>query len=602
MRRQSGNFRQTWKFVSRAAVLLSAFALAFLFAGVERPAQAQGVQTVLHARGRVFPDVGSGAAVIERDTAGRYYILSAPASVIHIYTSDGRHLGQIPNLQPGSASIKYAVDFDLDSSGRVFVADRGANAVKIFTPDGVLEASVPVSAPMSVVALANGEFAVVTLRSDHLVRVMNEHGKLLRSFGNISDAVNDPSQLTVPALSASANSEPGYAAGYATGPPPAYAMDIGKLYSGAPGEIYFAFTSLKDPKFRKYDRFGYAGYEAEIPANALIPDITHDKSQVQVGMRVSGMAGPGEMFSFGSMYSVGSGGGPAFTANGGHGGGGRRGGSAAPGGTGGATPASGPGSASTASGGSSDSDPTTSATGSADGSDFSGSLSANSNNNAASNSGSSSTPDFNALLGVGGPGGGFGAPGIFGPGFPGFGGGFGGGFEHHSFGADAGGAEGAAAVAGAGGAFPGTHIGESAGGHGGAENPGAGHGEFGEHFGRGGFRQEGLNSFAGVVKFTEREPDTTVKPVIHALGVDRSSQQVWAAVGDMLLRFDRDGNLLDVYRVATTQGAALQPVGILVEPERILLVADPAGIYEFARPDKSQPTGKQALKQESPTP
>ena len=62
---------------------------------------------------------------------------------------------------------------------------------------------------MSVVALANGEFAVVTLRSDHLVRVMNEHGKLLRSFGNISDAVNDPSQLTVPAISASA--DPGYA-------------------------------------------------------------------------------------------------------------------------------------------------------------------------------------------------------------------------------------------------------------------------------------------------------------------------------------------------------------------------------------------------------
>jgi hypothetical protein len=419
---------------------------------------------------------------------------------------------------------------------------------------------------------------------------------LLRSFGNISDAVNDPSQLTVPPLSASANSEAGYAAGYSTGPPPSYAMDIGKLYSGAPGEIYFAFTSLKDPKFRKYDRFGYAGYEAEIPANALIPDITHDKSQVQLGMRVSGIAGPGEMFSFGSMYSVG-GGAPAFTANGGHGGGGRRGGSAAPGGTGGATPAGGAGSGGTASGGSSDTDPTTSATGSADGSDLSGLLSANSNNgNVASNSSSSSTPDFNALLGVGGPGG------VFGPGaFPGFGGGFGGGFEHHSFGADAGGAEAAAAMAGAGGAFPGAHIGETAGGHGGAENPGAGHGEYGEHYGRG-FRQEGLNSFAGVVKFTEREPDTKVKPVIHALGVDRASQQVWAAIGDMLLRFDRDGNLLDIYRVATTQGAALQPVGILVEADRILLVADPAGIYEFARPDKSQPTGKQALKPESPAP
>src|SRR5580704_15978111 len=381
MWRQAGNRKSMAKFVWRAAVLTGgcgcAFVLAFLSACVEHPAQAQGVQTVLHARGRVFPDVGIGAAVIERDAAGRYYILAAPASVIHIYTSDGKHLGQIPNLQPGSASIKYAVDFDLDSSGRVFVADRGANAVKIFTPDGVLEASVAVNAPMSVVALANGEFAVVTLRSDHLVRVMNDHGKLLRSFGNISDAANDPRQLTVPALSASANSDPGYAAGYSTGPPPSYAMDIGKLYSGAPGEIYFAFTSLKDPKFRKYDRFGYAGYEAEIPANALIPDIDHDKSQVQLGMRVSGIAGPGEMFSFGSMYSVG-GGAPAFTANGGHGGGGRRGGSAAQGGSGGTTPGGGAGSGGTASGGNSDSDPTTSATGSADGSDFSGSLSANS--------------------------------------------------------------------------------------------------------------------------------------------------------------------------------------------------------------------------------
>jgi hypothetical protein len=532
--------------------------------------------------------------------------LANPASIIWIYNAEGTRIGQIPTAQAraevAAAAIKFAVDFDRDAvSGRIYVADRGANAVKIYTPDGALEASVPVNAPMSVVALANGEFAVVTLRSDHLVRVMNEHGKLLRSFGNISDAVNDPSQLTVPALSASANSEAGYAAGYPTGPPPAYAMDIGKLYSGAPGEIYFAFTSLKDPKFRKYDRFGYAGYEAEIPANSLIPDVSHDKSQVQLGMRVSGMAGPGEMFSFGSMYSVG-GGAPAFTANGGHGGGGRRGGSAGPGGTGGATPTGGPGSTGTASGGSSDSDPTANATSSADGSDLSGSLSANSNSGSAwSNSSYSTTTDFNALLGVGGPGGGFGAPGIFGPGaFPGLGGGFGGGFEHHSMGADgAGGAGGAVGVAGgAAGGFPGTHVVGGRASGGGVENAGAGHGEFGEHYGRG-FHQEGLNSFAGVVKFTERERDLIAKPVIHALGVDRASQQVWAAIDDMLLRFDRDGNLLDIYRVATTQGAALQPVGILVEPDRILLVADPAGIYEFARPDKSQPTSKQALKPES---
>jgi len=131
--------------------------------------------------------------------------------------------------------------------------------------------------------------------------------------------------------------------------------------------------------------------------------------------------------------------------------------------------------------------------------------------------------------------------------------------------------------------------------------PGAGHGEYGERYGHG-YRQESLNSFAGVVKFTEREPNTTVTPVIRALGVDRASQQVWAAIGDMLLRFDRDGNLLDTYRVATSQGAALQPVGILVEPDRILLVADPAGIYDFARPDKLQAPSRQSGKPEPATP
>jgi hypothetical protein len=552
----------------------------------------------------VFPDVGRGAEAIERDAAGHYYVLASPASVIWIYSADGKRIGRIPNTQAANAEIKFAVDFDRDAaSGRIFVADRGANAVKIFTADGALEASVPVNAPMSVVALAGGEFAVVTLRSDHLVRVMNEHGKLLRSFGSISDAVNDPRQLTMPALSASADSTAGYAAGYSTSAPPAYAMDIGKLYSGAPGDIYFAFTSLKDPKFRKYDRFGYAGYEAEVSAKELIPDITHDSSQVQLGMRVSGMAGPGEMFSFGSMYSVGSGA-PGFTMNGGHGAGGRRGGgSAASGGTGSATSSSG----TATSGGDSDDaaagGTTSSASGSADRSDLSGSLSANSNNSSAASTNSSSTPDLNALLGLGGPGGGFGAPGIFGSGaFPGFGGGFGGfgdGFEHHGIGGEgAGGAIGAEGVAGAAGAggFAGVHAGGPA-GSGGVDGPGAGHGEYGERFGHN-FHQEGLNSFAGVVKFTEREPNTTVTPVIRALGVDRASQQVWATIGDMLLRFDRDGNLLDIYRVATPQGAALQPVGILVELDRILLVSDPAGIYEFARPDKTQAPRAQSQKAE----
>src|SRR5271156_5660753 len=218
------DLKLTKGYTSGTAVLACTFVLALAWAGMDRPPQAQGVQTVLHARGRVFPDVGRGAEAVERDAAGHYYVLAVPASVIWIYSEDGRRIGQIPNAMLADAAIKYAVDFDRDAaSGRIFVADRGANAVKIFTADGALEATVPVNAPMSVVALAGGEFAVVTLRSDHLVRVMNQHGKLVRTFGNIADAVNDPSQLTTPAIGASADSSansPGYAAGYSTGPPP----------------------------------------------------------------------------------------------------------------------------------------------------------------------------------------------------------------------------------------------------------------------------------------------------------------------------------------------------------------------------------------------
>ena len=76
MWRQAGNLGRISRFVSRAAILLVACAL--LFAGVQSPAQAQGVQTVLHARERVFPDVGRGAEAIERDAAGHYYVLADP--------------------------------------------------------------------------------------------------------------------------------------------------------------------------------------------------------------------------------------------------------------------------------------------------------------------------------------------------------------------------------------------------------------------------------------------------------------------------------------------------------------------------------------------
>ena len=74
----------------------------------------------------------------------------------------------------------------MDAKGRLYVADRGANSVKIFEPDGSLDATIPFAAPMSVVALSGGEFAVAGLRSAKLVSIFDAQGKLSRSFGEIS--------------------------------------------------------------------------------------------------------------------------------------------------------------------------------------------------------------------------------------------------------------------------------------------------------------------------------------------------------------------------------------------------------------------------------
>ncbi len=84
----------------------------------------------------------------------------------------------------------------------------------------------------------------------------------------------------------------------------------------------------------------------------------------------------------------------------------------------------------------------------------------------------------------------------------------------------------------------------------------------------------------------QRSAAPSFKAVISAFGVDLQTQQVWVALGDQLLQFDRDGNHRASYRTFTASGARIETVAILVEPDRLLLASDPLGIFDFARPDK----------------
>jgi hypothetical protein len=74
--------------------------------------------------------------------------------------------------------------------------------------------------------------------------------------------------------------------------------------------------------------------------------------------------------------------------------------------------------------------------------------------------------------------------------------------------------------------------------------------------------------------------------IITAVGVDPQTQDVWLAIGTLLMHFDKDGQRLATFRTYMPGGARIEASTILVEPDRLLIGADPQGIYEFPRPDK----------------
>jgi hypothetical protein len=76
------------------------------------------------------------------------------------------------------------------------------------------------------------------------------------------------------------------------------------------------------------------------------------------------------------------------------------------------------------------------------------------------------------------------------------------------------------------------------------------------------------------------------KRVLTAVGVDRTNGEVWMAVGNTLLHFDKEGNRRASYQLYTPEGARLEARTILVEQDHLVIGNDPLGIYEFERPDK----------------
>jgi len=83
----------------------------------------------------------------------------------------------------------------------------------------------------------------------------------------------------------------------------------------------------------------------------------------------------------------------------------------------------------------------------------------------------------------------------------------------------------------------------------------------------------------------EKKGGTPVfKRILTAVGIDRDNGDVWMGLHNLLLHFDKDGNRRASYFLHTPEGARLEAMTILVDKDRLIVGADPLGLYEFPKP------------------
>ena len=221
----------------RAAALLC-------FIGIVFAAAAQEVDDQLTANKRLFKPIGPGLRSLRRGVDGKYYILATPNIGLAVFDSQEKQVTVIgaPPPEPlegktGRTTVGFAEDCDVDAKGNVYVADRGSNLIQEFAPDGKILRSIPVNAPLSVLALPDGELAVSAFRGTHLITVYNAASRLVREFGDPED-LSSRSELN-------------------------RYLSQGRLASDAQGRVYYGYTYLPEPRVRQYDRFGYGGVDFE---------------------------------------------------------------------------------------------------------------------------------------------------------------------------------------------------------------------------------------------------------------------------------------------------------------------------------------------------
>lgn len=229
------------------------------------------VERSLDATARVFPEITGGATALalrQTPEGKEYYVLRGRDREVLVYNAEGKLARRIAlrSAAPANTSqapaLVYGDDLAVAEDGRLWIADRNGNAIRVFSPEGVLERSISVPLPTSLVLLPDGELACTLMRSAKLITVLDARGKVAREFGELAD-VADGAALN-------------------------RFLNIGRLATDAQHNLYFSFSYVPEPTVRKYDRFGFLQAEIELATLDILPTASAARREIA---RQDGRAG-----------------------------------------------------------------------------------------------------------------------------------------------------------------------------------------------------------------------------------------------------------------------------------------------------------------------
>ena len=234
--------------------VLAAVCLLLSVSGV---ASAQ-IDVDLVAKRRLFAPVGPGLKQIREGADGKIYVLASPSPGLVVYSPEARRLLTMREASgmpaaalaeakaSGEVLVEFGENFDVDADGTIYIADREANSIQVYSKEGRHLRAMPVSAPMAVAAMPEGEVAVGTLQKESLVTVFDKNGRVVREFG-------DPETLTE---RRDMNRF----------------LNLGELASDGMDHVYYGFRYFPEPTVRMFDRFGYAGEDVRYTALDAFPE------------------------------------------------------------------------------------------------------------------------------------------------------------------------------------------------------------------------------------------------------------------------------------------------------------------------------------------